>query len=81
MPIKSLVLFLVIGAIAGWLAGLIMKGKGSGLLMNMIIGIIGAFIGGWAFSILGLSSHGLIGSLVTAVFGAVVLLFIARKLR
>lgn len=81
MGITSLIMFLVIGAIAGWLAGLIMKGKGSGILMNMIVGIAGAFIGGWAFQLLGLSSHGLIGSLATAVFGAVVLLFIVKKLK
>ncbi len=71
----------IIGAIAGWLAGLIMKGKGSGLLMNMLIGIVGAFIGGWAFSFLGLTSSGFIGSLVTAVFGAVILLFIVKKIK
>ena len=81
MQITSLILFLLIGAVAGWLAGLLMKGKGSGVLMNMIIGIAGAFIGGWAFSFLGLSSHGLLGSLVTAVFGAVILLFIIKKIK
>lgn len=81
MEITSLILFLLIGAIAGWLAGLLMKGKGSGVLMNMIIGIAGAFIGGWAFSLLGLSSHGLLGSLVTAIFGAVILLFIIKKIK
>ena len=81
MQITSLILFLLIGAVAGWLAGLLMKGKGSGVLMNMIIGIAGAFIGGWAFSFLSLSSHGLLGSLVTAVFGAVILLFIIKKIK
>lgn len=73
--------WVIIGAIAGWLAGLIMKGKGSGLLMNMVIGIVGAFIGGWAFSFLGLSSNSLLGSLATAVFGAVILLFIVKKIK
>ena len=81
MSLTSLILFMVIGATAGWIAGLIMKGKGSGLLMNMIIGIIGAFIGGWLFNFIGLSAHGLLGSLATAVFGAVILLFIAKKIR
>jgi uncharacterized membrane protein YeaQ/YmgE (transglycosylase-associated protein family) len=68
--------FLIIGAIAGWLAGLIMKGRGFGILINMLIGIIGAFLGGFIFSLLGLASYGLIGSLVTATVGAVVLLFL-----
>ena len=77
----GLVYMAIIGAIAGWLAGLIMKGKGSGLLMNMLIGIVGAFIGGWAFSFLGLTSNGFIGSLVTAVFGAIILLFIVKKIK
>lgn len=73
--------WIIIGAIAGWLAGLIMKGKGSGLVMNMVIGIVGAFIGGWAFSFIGLTANGLLGSLATAVFGAVILLFIVKKIK
>jgi len=58
-----------------------MKGKSSGILLNMIIGVAGAFIGGWAFRFLGLYSHSLLGSLATAVFGAVILLFIVKKLK
>lgn len=81
MGITSLFMFLLVGAVAGWLAGLIMKGKGSGILMNMIIGIVGAFIGGWAFRLLGLSAHSFLGSLATAVFGAVILLFIIKKIK
>lgn len=68
--------FLIIGAIAGWLAGLIMKGRGFGILVNMLVGIIGAFLGGFIFGLLGLASYGLIGALVTATVGAVVLLFL-----
>ncbi|MFC7048147.1 GlsB/YeaQ/YmgE family stress response membrane protein [Emcibacter nanhaiensis] len=69
--------FLIIGAVAGFLAGKIMKGGGFGLLGNLIVGIIGAVLGGWLFGVLGISvSEGLIGSLITAVVGAVVLLFI-----
>ncbi|MDJ0880247.1 MAG: GlsB/YeaQ/YmgE family stress response membrane protein [Gammaproteobacteria bacterium] len=81
MSITALFMFLLIGAIAGWIAGLIMKGKGSGIILNMIIGIIGAFIGGWAFSFLGLYSNSFLGSLTTAVFGSVILLFIVKKLK
>ncbi len=68
--------FLVIGLIAGWLAGVIMKGKGQGLLINLVIGVIGAFLGGYLFGVLGLSAYGFIGSLITATVGAIVLLFI-----
>lgn len=69
---------LIIGAIAGWLAGLIMKGSGYGLLINIILGIVGAFVGSWLFGELGISiASGLLGSLITAVIGAVVVLFIA----
>ncbi|QBL10714.1 GlsB/YeaQ/YmgE family stress response membrane protein [Rheinheimera sp. D18] len=72
----NFILFLIIGAIAGWLAGLIMKGRGFGLLGNMVVGIVGAFLGGFLFGMLGLAAFGLIGSLVTATVGAVVLLFL-----
>ena len=77
----GIIYFIIIGGIAGWLAGLIMKGKGSGLLMNIVVGIIGAFIGGWSFGLLGLSSNSLLGSLAMAVFGAVILLFVVKKLK
>ncbi|MBD1572151.1 MAG: GlsB/YeaQ/YmgE family stress response membrane protein [Vibrio hibernica] len=77
----SVIMFLFIGAVAGWLAGQIMKGSGFGLVGNIIIGIVGSFIGGMAFSMLGLSSGGVIGSIVTATVGAVVLLYISRLLK
>jgi uncharacterized membrane protein YeaQ/YmgE (transglycosylase-associated protein family) len=70
--------FLIIGLIAGWLAGKIMKGSGYGLIGDLIIGVIGAMIGGYLFGLLGvsLSSSGLIGSLITAIIGAIVLIYI-----
>ncbi|MCI5221376.1 MAG: GlsB/YeaQ/YmgE family stress response membrane protein [Candidatus Electrothrix sp. AR4] len=77
----SLLIFLALGALAGWLAGNIMKGGGSGLLVNMIVGIIGAVVGGWAFGLLGITANGLIGSLVTAVVGAVILLFVVGLIK
>jgi uncharacterized membrane protein YeaQ/YmgE (transglycosylase-associated protein family) len=76
MDVQSLIIFLIIGAVAGWLAGLIMKGRGFGLLGNIIVGIIGAVVGGFLFGLLGLAAGGLIGSIVTATVGAVVLLFL-----
>jgi uncharacterized membrane protein YeaQ/YmgE (transglycosylase-associated protein family) len=68
--------FLIIGLIAGWLAETIMKGRGAGLVINLIVGVIGAYIGGLLFGFLGLSMHGIIGSLISATVGAVVLLFL-----
>ncbi len=68
--------FLIIGLIAGWLAETIMKGRGAGLIVNLVVGVIGAYLGGLLFGFLGLSMHGLIGSLISATVGAVVLLFL-----
>ncbi|MBN2028762.1 GlsB/YeaQ/YmgE family stress response membrane protein [bacterium] len=76
-----LIYFLIIGLVAGWLAGQIMKGKGFGLLGNLIVGCIGAVLGGYLFGWLGISTYGLIGSLVTALAGALVLLWIIRLIQ
>jgi uncharacterized membrane protein YeaQ/YmgE (transglycosylase-associated protein family) len=70
----DLLWFLLIGLAAGWLAGLIMKTGNKDLVMNLIVGVIGAVLGGWLFSLLGISAAGLLGSLVTATVGAVVLI-------
>lgn len=72
----NFILFLIIGAVAGWLAGNIMKGRGFGVLGNIVVGIVGSFLGGMLFGALGLKAFGLIGSLVTATVGAVVLLYL-----
>lgn len=69
--------FLLIGAVAGWLAGQIMKGSGFGVLGNIIVGVLGAMLGGWLFGLLGITvGSKLLGSLITAFVGAVVLLFV-----
>lgn len=68
--------YILIGLVAGWLAGLIVKGSGSGLLLNIVIGIVGSVLGGWLFSLMGLSSTNIWGSLITALVGAIVLLLI-----
>ncbi len=74
--------FIIIGAIAGWLAGKIMEGGGFGLLMNLVLGIIGGVVGGWVFGILGLSTEGgFLGSLITSVVGAVLVLYVARLIK
>lgn len=78
---QNLVIFLIVGALAGWLAGLLTRGGGFGILGNMLVGIVGAIIGGWVFGLLGIATFGLIGVLLTALVGAVLLLFAVRVLR
>ena len=73
--------FLLIGLIAGWLAGQVMRGGGYGIVGDMIVGVIGAVIGGWLFGLLGIAAGGLIGSIITAFVGAVVLIAILRAIR
>jgi uncharacterized membrane protein YeaQ/YmgE (transglycosylase-associated protein family) len=77
----SLILFLVIGLVAGWLAGQVLKGKGFGLIGDLIVGVIGAFLGGWLFSLLKISIGGILGSLITAFVGAVVFLYVIRIIK
>ncbi|AUB84949.1 transglycosylase [Candidatus Thiodictyon syntrophicum] len=77
----SLAIFLAIGAVAGWLAGVILKGGGFGLLVNIVIGILGAVVGGFAFGLLGISAGGILGSIITATVGAVLLLVIVGLLK
>ncbi|GAB4123511.1 MAG: GlsB/YeaQ/YmgE family stress response membrane protein [Wenzhouxiangellaceae bacterium] len=81
---EGILIWLIVGGIAGWLAGLIVKGGGQGIVVNIIVGIVGAVIGGWLFAQLGVAvGTGLINSIVTAVVGAVLLLliigFVMRK--
>ena len=72
--------WIIIGIIAGWLTGKLMRGAGYGLLMDLFLGLVGAVVGGWIFGILGLHAYGFIGSLTTATVGAVVLVALARFL-
>lgn len=81
MDVTSLLLWLLIGGIAGWLAGNIMKGGGFGVVINIVVGIVGAVLGGFIFGLLGVTYGGIIGSLVVATFGAVVLLFLAGLIK
>ena len=75
---RSLVGWIVIGIIAGWLTGKLMRGAGYGVLMDLILGLIGAVIGGWIFGRLGILAYGFLGSLAAATVGAVILVAIAR---
>ena len=79
--LPSLLGWIVIGIIAGWLTGKLMRGAGYGILMDLILGLIGAVIGGWIFGLLGISSYGFLGSLAAATVGAIVLVAIARLFR
>ena len=81
MTHTGLIAFLLIGAIAGWLAGKIMSGGGFGLLGDIVVGVIGAFIGGWLFGMLGIAVGGLIGAIICATIGAIVLLALLRVIK
>ena len=77
----GLVWFLLIGLVAGWLAGRVMRGGGYGVVGDLVVGVIGALLGGWLFGLLGISAGGLIGALITAFVGAVVLIALLRLIR
>lgn len=81
MDITSLLIFLAVGGVAGWLVGTIMKGGGVGILGNIIIGIVGGIIGGLLFKLLAFATGGLIGSIITATVGAVALLFLVKSFK
>jgi uncharacterized membrane protein YeaQ/YmgE (transglycosylase-associated protein family) len=81
MPIANLIAFLIIGGLAGWIAGLISKGSGFGILGDIIVGIVGAFLGGICFGLLGIVAFGFVGRLVFAVIGALLFLWLLRFIR
>jgi len=78
---QNLILFLLVGLVAGWLAGKIMKGSGYGLVGDLVVGVVGAFVGAWLFGLLGVSIGGLLGLLLAAVVGALLLLYAIRLVR
>ena len=82
LGIESIIIFLIVGAIAGWLAGLIVKGFGFGLLGNIVVGIVGAVIAGWLFPRLGWGvGGGFLWAILHATIGAVILLVLLRIVR
>ena len=82
MPLETLLIWLCVGAIAGWLSGVIVKGGGFGLFGDIVVGIVGAFIGGWLLPRLGVQlGAGLVGIIASATIGAVVLLLIVKLVR
>jgi uncharacterized membrane protein YeaQ/YmgE (transglycosylase-associated protein family) len=77
VDIQSLLVFLIVGAVAGWLAGVIVKGHGFGLVGNIVVGIIGAFLAGWLLPMVGLAiGGGIVAAIINALIGAVILLFL-----
>jgi uncharacterized membrane protein YeaQ/YmgE (transglycosylase-associated protein family) len=72
---------IVIGILAGFLAGKVVKGHGMGVLVDLVVGVVGSVLGGWIFGIIGLVAFGLIGRLVVAFVGAVILLLLVRALK
>jgi len=81
MSLTGLIWFLLIGLIAGWLAGRVMRGGGFGVIGDMIVGVIGALLGGWLFGVLGIAAGGLIVAIITAFVGAVILILLLRLIR
>ena len=81
MEPTSLLAFLLIGVLAGWIAAKLMRGAGLGVVGNLVIGSIGAIIGGYVFRFIGISAGGFLGSLLTATVGAALLLYVARVLK
>ena len=82
MDPQTIIIWLVIGAIAGWLAGQIMKGGGFGLVGDIIVGIIGSVVAGWLLPRVGLHiGGGFIAEIINAVIGAVILLFVVRLVK
>ena len=82
MGIESLIIFIIIGAIAGWLAGLVVSGFGFGLVGSIIVGIIGAFIAGWLFPRLGFAiGGGILAAIINATIGAIILLLVVKVLK
>lgn len=82
MGAEGIIVFLIVGAVAGWLAGLIVKGYGFGLLGNIVVGIVGAFIAGWLFPMLQINiGTGIVANIINAVIGAVILLLLIRVVK
>jgi uncharacterized membrane protein YeaQ/YmgE (transglycosylase-associated protein family) len=82
MEAQGIIVWLIVGALAGWLAGRMVRGGGFGLIGDIVVGIVGAVIGGWLAGVLGISiGGGFIASVITAIIGAVILLVILRVIK
>jgi uncharacterized membrane protein YeaQ/YmgE (transglycosylase-associated protein family) len=82
MTIESLIIFIIVGVVAGWLAGQVMRGGGFGLVGDLIVGVVGAVIAGWSFPMLGVSlGGGIVAAIISSAIGAIILLAIVRLVR
>ncbi|MFT3728293.1 MAG: GlsB/YeaQ/YmgE family stress response membrane protein [Terricaulis sp.] len=82
MDAQALLIILLVGAIAGWLAGQVVRGGGFGLVGNIIVGIVGAFLGSWLFGMVGFTFFpGIINAIITATLGAIILLLLIRVIK
>ena len=77
----DIIIVIVVGLIAGWLAGIIMKGSGYGIIGDIILGLLGSIVGNWIFGFLGITSYGNLWTVIVAVIGAVVLIYIVRFIK
>ncbi len=82
MDVQALIIWLIVGAIAGWLAGMVVKGGGYGLIGDIIVGIVGGFVAGWLLPRLGIAiGGGFIAAIINAFIGAVILLIVLRLIK
>jgi uncharacterized membrane protein YeaQ/YmgE (transglycosylase-associated protein family) len=82
MGVEAFIIWLIVGAIAGWLAGLLVRGSGFGLIGDIVVGIVGGIIAGWLLPMIGIViGGGLIGEIINALIGAVILLIIVKLIR
>ncbi len=81
MTVEALVIFLLIGAVAGWLAGVVVRGGGFGLVGDIVVGILGAFIAGLLLPRFGIGLSGIVGEIIYAAIGAIILLLIVRLIK
>ena len=82
MDAQALIIWLIVGAIAGWLAGIVVKGGGYGLIGDIVVGIIGGFIAGWLLPQLGIViGSGIVAAIINAFIGAVILLLVLRLVK
>ena len=78
---EGLLLLIFIGLVAGWLAGVLVKGGGFGILGDIVVGVLGAVIGGYLFGVVGIGGSGLLGQILVATVGAILLIFVLRLIR
>jgi len=82
MSLEALLIIIVVGVVAGWLAGQLVKGGGFGLIGDLVVGVVGALIGGWLLPRLGIAvGEGIVSAIITATIGAVILLVVLRLVK